>query len=70
MRQSVEECRQLLQSIIERHLTDKSKTRVDLVFQTFYDAELLDAVFTDKSFKSLMDSIVVDLNALMDEGNL
>ncbi|CAG5124329.1 unnamed protein product, partial [Candidula unifasciata] len=70
MRQSVEECRQLLQTIIERHLTDKSKSRVDLVFHTFYEPELLDAVFTDKTYKSLMESVVIDLNTLMDEGNL
>ncbi|KAI8777559.1 tumor necrosis factor alpha-induced protein 8 [Biomphalaria glabrata] len=70
MRKSLEECRQLLQSIIERHLTDKSKTRVDLVFHTFCEPEFLDAVFTNTSYKSLMDAIIDDLNALMDQGNL
>ncbi|XP_012939282.1 tumor necrosis factor alpha-induced protein 8 [Aplysia californica] len=70
LRKNVEECRQLLQSIIERHLTDKSKSRVDLVFHTFYEPELLDAVFTSEEYKPLMDSIVEDLTKLMDEGNL
>lgn len=70
MRSSLEECRQILQSIIGRHLTDKSKSRVDLVFHTFCEPELLDAVFIDKSYRLLMDTIVTDLNTLMDEGNL
>lgn len=70
LRTSLEECRQMLQAIIERHLTEKSKTRVDLVFHTFCESEFLDAVFTNAAYKPIMDAIVVDLNLLMDEGNL
>ncbi|XP_059171686.1 tumor necrosis factor alpha-induced protein 8-like [Physella acuta] len=70
LRKSLEECKQLLQTIIARHLTDKSKTRVDIVFNTFSEPEFLDAVFTNQSFKSIMEAIVADLNTLMDEGNL
>jgi hypothetical protein len=70
LRKSIEDCRQLLQAVIDRHLTDKSKLRVDLVFHTLCEPEFLDAVFTNDSYKPLMDSVVVDLNALMDDGSL
>jgi hypothetical protein len=70
LKNSLEECRQLLQMIIQRHLTDKSKSRVDLVFHTFSEPDLLDAAFTGESYKQLMQTIVTGLTTLMDEGNL
>lgn len=69
--QSVEECRQLLKDLISRHLTDKSKNRVDIVFQTFNDATLMDTIFQpDGKYKDYMDKITTDMNTLMDEGSL
>lgn len=68
---SVEECRQLLKDLISRHLTDKSKNRVDIVFQTFNNETLMDTIFTpDGKYKDYMDKITTDMNTLMEEGNL
>lgn len=68
---SVEECRQLLKDLISRHLTDKSKNRVDTVFQAFNNEKLMDTIFQpDGKYKEYMDKITTDMNTLMDEGNL
>ncbi|KAK7116813.1 tumor necrosis factor alpha-induced protein 8-like [Littorina saxatilis] len=68
---SVNECRQLLQDIIARHLTDKTKGRIDLVFNTFADPEFLNAMFAKQpGIKPYMDAIVQDLHKLIDEGAL
>ena len=68
---SIEECRKLLQDIIARHLTDKSKGRVDLVFNTLGEPDFLNTVFKKQDpIKSHMDSIVQDLHKLIDEGSL
>lgn len=68
---SVEECRQLLKDLISRHLTDKSKNRVDIVFQAFNDETLMDTIFTpDGKYKDYMDKITTDMNTLMEEGSL
>ncbi|KAL3866891.1 hypothetical protein ACJMK2_044143 [Sinanodonta woodiana] len=71
LKSAVEECRQLLQQLIARHLTDKSKSRVDHVFDSFNKEEFMDAIFQPNGkYKEYMDKIVVDMNKLMDEGNL
>lgn len=68
---SVEECRELLQQLIKRHLTDKTKSRVDIIFETFNDPTLMDIIFQpDGKYKDNMDKITADMNKLMDEGNL
>lgn len=68
---SVEECRELLQQLVKRHLTDKSKSRIDIIFETFCDSTLMDTIFTaDGKYKDYMDKITTDMNTLMDEGNL
>ena len=71
LRHSIEECHSLLQQLIKRHLTDKSKSRVDIIFDTFNDPTLMDQLFTASSkYKDFMDKITADMNTLMDEGNL
>ncbi|XP_052796059.1 tumor necrosis factor alpha-induced protein 8-like isoform X2 [Mya arenaria] len=70
LRHTTEECHTLLQQLIKRHLTDKSKSRVDIIFDTFNDPALMDAIFTSGKFKEFMDKITTDLNTLMDEGSL
>ena len=68
---SVDECRQLLQQIIARHLTDKTKGRVDMVFNTFADPEFLNAMFSKQgNIGPHMDAIIQDLHKLIDEGSL
>ena len=70
--QSVEECRLLLKQLISRHLSDKTKGRVDTVFQAFNDPNLMDTIFNspDGKYKDYMDKIIADMNSLMDEGSL
>lgn len=71
LKMNVEECRQLLQSLISRHLTDKSKGRIDFVFQSFCDEGLMDVIFQpDGKCRDQMESIVKNLRKMMDEGNL
>lgn len=68
---SLEECRQLLQSIIARHLTDKSKNRADAVFNFFNSEKLMDEIFDPNGkYKAQMDTIAHDMHKMMDEGNL
>lgn len=71
MSQLVEECRQLLQQLIARHLTNKSKSRVDIIFETFNDTALMDIIFLPNGkYKEYMDKVTADMSTLMDEGNL
>ena len=71
LKSSIEECRQILQSLIERHLTDKSKGRVDMVFDFFTSEELMDAIFDPNGkYKTYMESVTTDMNKMMDEGTL
>lgn len=71
LKTSVEECRQLLQTVIGRHLTDKSKNRADLVFNFFNSEELMDEIFNPSGkYREHMDVIVRDMHKMMDEGNL
>lgn len=68
---SIEECRLLLQQLIKRHLTDKTKSRVDIIFQTFNDPTLMDIIFKPNGkYKDYMDKITTDMNTLLDEGSL
>ncbi|XP_060067233.1 tumor necrosis factor alpha-induced protein 8-like isoform X2 [Ylistrum balloti] len=71
LKSSIEECRQLLHTLIDRHLTDKTKGRVDYVFQSFCDENLMDVIFAPEGkFRDLMANIVINLRKMMDEGNL
>ncbi|XP_033750826.1 tumor necrosis factor alpha-induced protein 8-like isoform X1 [Pecten maximus] len=71
LKSSIEECRQLLQTLIDRHSTDKTKGRVDHVFQSFCDEKLMDVIFASEGkFHEFMKSIVINLRKMMDEGNL
>ncbi|XP_048732642.1 tumor necrosis factor alpha-induced protein 8-like isoform X2 [Ostrea edulis] len=71
LKSSIDECRQLLQSLIQRHLTDKSKGRADTVFNFFTKDELMDALFNPSGpHKKEMDSITADMHKMMDDGNL
>ncbi|KAL8615945.1 hypothetical protein ACOMHN_034621 [Nucella lapillus] len=67
----IDECRQLLQDIVARHLTDKTKGRIDMVFNTFADPGFLNALFARQhNMGPFMDTIVEDLHKQIDEGNL
>eukprot|EP00056_Hartaetosiga_gracilis_P009946 m.144833 g.144833 ORF g.144833 m.144833 type:complete len:194 (+) comp13227_c0_seq14:5305-5886(+) len=45
---SLDSCRVLLQKLIARHLTDKSKGRVDNVFSFYGQGEILAVLYSDK----------------------
>lgn len=65
------ELRQMLQSLVKRHLTDKSHNRIDEVFDFFNDAEFLETAFKQNSpYQELMDKIVADIHTAMENGNI
>jgi len=75
--QGIRELSAILHKLVERHLTDKSGQRIDHVFAQFLDGELWDKIFKQKSLPSeeatlrpFTDSIVNDLNFLLDEGSI
>ncbi|VDH96929.1 Hypothetical predicted protein [Mytilus galloprovincialis] len=71
LKTSLEECRQLLQTVISRHLTDKSKTRADTVFNFFNCEELMDQIFDSSGkYRDHMDVVVRNMHKMMDDGNL
>lgn len=71
MSTNVDECRKLLQDIVARHLTDKTKGRIDLVFNTFAEPEFLNAVFNrQNNFEQYMNAVVEDLHKLLEDGHL
>ncbi|XP_014783513.1 tumor necrosis factor alpha-induced protein 8 [Octopus bimaculoides] len=71
LQKNLEECRSLIQEIVNRHLTDKSKTRIDTVFRYFSDTDLLDELFSSSSkYKDQLNLIVADMHKMIDEGNL
>lgn len=71
LRKSIEECRVLIQNLIARHLTEKSKGRIDLLFNFFATPDFLEALFSqDSVHREAMDRIVLDMHKMMDEGNL
>lgn len=71
LRRSIEECNTILQCLVNRHLTDKSKNRIDIVFGFFTSSDFLEAIFQqDSKYYDLLDNIVADMHRMMDEGNL
>lgn len=75
--QGIRELSAILHKLVERLLTDKSSQRIDHVFAQFLDGGLWDKIFKQKSLPSeeatlrpFTDSIVNDLNSLLDEGSI
>lgn len=65
------ECQAALSSIVQRHLTEKSLSRVQHVFQILGDAAFLDDVFSrDSPRRPLLQAIVKDMCEAMDAGEL
>ncbi|CAH1796626.1 unnamed protein product [Owenia fusiformis] len=68
---NLQECQAMLQSLIDNHLTDKSKDRVDMVFGFFSDVVFLQTIFqSDSDYRKLLGLMVDDLHTLMDNGTL
>ncbi|XP_019767780.1 tumor necrosis factor alpha-induced protein 8-like protein isoform X2 [Dendroctonus ponderosae] len=61
----------ILQSIICRHLTDKSVNRVESVFSFFGNERFLDAIFKrDSEYREALGRVVNDLNKGIENGDL
>lgn len=71
LQKGLEETRSLIQEIVDRHLTEKSKLRIDTVFRFFSDGELLDALFLPSGhYRDQLGVIVTDMHKMIEEGNL
>lgn len=71
LQKSLAESHASLRSIVQRHLTEKSLTRIDEVFAFFGSAALLETAFRQNSpYAEVMGKIVADLNKAMDSGDL
>nr|XP_028604218.1 tumor necrosis factor alpha-induced protein 8 isoform X1 [Podarcis muralis] len=65
------ECRDLLHEIIQRHLTAKSHGRVNHMFDHFSDCEFLAALYNPfGSYKSHLQRLCDGVNKMLDEGNI
>ncbi|XP_006823976.1 tumor necrosis factor, alpha-induced protein 8-like protein 2 B [Saccoglossus kowalevskii] len=68
---SLKESRDMLNSLIDRHLTDKSHGRVEHVFKFFADEEFLDTLFeSDSQLRQHLVRIIAVLNRMIDEGSI
>lgn len=71
LQQALIESKNVLKSIIEPHLTEKSIGRIDEVFDFFSDAKLLETAFrVDSPYRDVVGDIVKDMNAAMESGDL
>lgn len=60
-----EECREVLQMLIQRHVRDKTKSRIDKVFSMFKDPDLMDDIFRpDGKHRGNMKQVIVDLKLM------
>lgn len=68
---SLKQCKELTQCIIKRHLTDKSKQRVDHVYDFFSDTKFLEEIYKPNSpHKTTVALIAEDVRSLLDEGSI
>lgn len=67
----ITEIHKMLKELVERHLTDKSLSRIDEVFDFFNNSEFLDMLFRQNSpYRDLMEKIVTDMNKASDTINV
>lgn len=68
---ALKESHMCLNSIVSKHLTDKSIARIDSVFQFFANEQFLDAIFKpDSEYKEVLGRLVADLNKSIERGDL
>lgn len=71
LQKSLRESHAVLKTIVQRHLTVKSLSRIDEVFAFFNDAKLLETAFRiDSPYREVVGAIVGDLNSAMDKGDI
>ncbi|XP_056132301.1 tumor necrosis factor alpha-induced protein 8-like protein 1 [Lampris incognitus] len=65
------ECRELLHQAINRHLTAKSHSRVNHVFNHFADCDFLVALYgPTEVYRAHLQRIIDGVNKMLDDGNL
>lgn len=65
------ECRELLHQAINRHLTAKSHSRINHVFNHFADCDFLAALYgPTEVYRAHLQRICDGVNKMLDEGNL
>ncbi|KAG2463466.1 tumor necrosis factor alpha-induced protein 8-like protein 1 [Polypterus senegalus] len=65
------ECRELLHQATHRHLTAKSHSRINHVFNHFADCEFLAALYSPSDlYRVHLQKICDGVNKMLDEGNL
>ncbi|XP_013401585.1 tumor necrosis factor alpha-induced protein 8-like protein 1 [Lingula anatina] len=68
---NLRECHAMLTQLIRRHLTDKSHTRLNHVFDFFSDPEFLETVFRmDSVYRDSLGQVVNDLHKMMEDGTI
>ena len=68
---ALSEAKTTLINLVQRHLTDKSASRVEHIFGVLGNQEFLDAVFRrDSPHRDQLARLVTDMNRAMDEGVL
>ena len=66
---SLKKCKEMTHAIIRRHLTDKSKERVDHVYDFFSDQKFLEDVYKSTGpYRHILGLIVDDARRLLDDG--
>ncbi|KAG5683662.1 hypothetical protein PVAND_012929 [Polypedilum vanderplanki] len=64
----INEVHQLLKEIVKNHLTDKSLTRIDEIFNSFSDPQFLESIFKpDGPQRETMAKICEDLNKILEQ---
>lgn len=65
------DCRELLHQAIRRHLTAKSHSRVNHVFNHFADSDFLAALYgPSEVYRAHLQRICNGVNKMLDDGNL
>ncbi|XP_071964823.1 tumor necrosis factor alpha-induced protein 8-like protein 1 isoform X2 [Antedon mediterranea] len=68
---SLNECRDKLRRLVKRHLTEKSVSRIDHVFNFFSDGDFLETVFeSDTKCRIHLNQIVNGFNKLLEEDGI
>lgn len=65
------ECRDMLHQAVNRHLTAKSHSRINHVFNHFADYEFLSALYgPSEPYRTHLKKICEGINKMLDEGNI
>ncbi|KAF7236635.1 Tumor necrosis factor alpha-induced protein 8-like protein 1 [Varanus komodoensis] len=71
MSNMLQECRELLHSVVNTHLTAKSHSRINHVFNHFADYEFLSALYgSSEPYRSHLQRICNGLSQMLEEGNI